>query len=111
MSPSDNWKIFTQGPLFEAVQSLGLFRDSKTFPDMIPYGFDLTDQEKVSKVLKRFVDISRTSFGMPVDAFLKTVASLDTSKGSRLTFDELKKVSGLGNGVIEFRSRLIDLIH
>lgn len=110
MSDSSGWQLFTRGPLFEAVQSLQLFRDSKTFPDMIPNGFDLADEAKVSAVLREFVGIVRKWFLAPVSEYHEGLNELDRSR-SVLTVERLKRVRGLGQGVIDFRSHLSDLIH
>jgi alpha,alpha-trehalase len=110
MPQSNAWQLFTRGPLFEAVQALQLFRDSKTFPDMIPKGFDLADEQEVDKVLRAFVAICQESFLESVDEFRAGLARLNEVTGP-LTVERLKQVTGLGKGVIDFRSRLSDLIH
>ncbi len=110
MTESNGWQLFTRGPLFEAVQALQLFRDSKTFPDMIPNGFDLSDRAKVEQVLKEFIDVARNSFLIPVNRFQNALNKLDDSQ-EPLTVERLKQVRGLGQGVIDFRSYLSDLIY
>jgi alpha,alpha-trehalase len=110
MAESDAWQLFTRGPLFEAVQALQLFRDSKTFPDMLPKGFDLSDEQAVDRVLRRFAAICRSAFLVPVTDFRDRMLDLERDP-EPLTIDRLKQVHGLGRGVIDFRSLLSDLIH
>jgi alpha,alpha-trehalase len=110
MPQSDGWQLFTRGPLFEAVQALQLFRDSKTFPDMLPKGFDLSDERAVDHVLRQFVDTCRDSLLAAVGEFSDGLTALSESP-ELLTIDRLKEVTGLGRGVIDFRSRLTDLIY
>ncbi len=110
MAKSNRWQLFTRGPLFEAVQSLRLFRDSKTFPDMIPREFDLEDDERVAEVLATFVQICQESFLNRLKGFQEGLDELSIGPDENYTLDRLKQVRGLGKGVIDFRSRMMDFI-
>lgn len=110
MTESNDWQLLTRGPLFEAVQALQLFKDSKTFPDMIPNGFDLSDRAKVEQVLKEFIEIARGYFLIPVNRFQNALNKLVDSQ-EPLTVERLKQVRGLGQSVIDFRSHLSDLVY
>ncbi len=111
MSHTTRWQLFTRGPLFEAVQSMRLFRDSKTFPDMIPKGFDLNDDDRVSELLAAFVKICQQSLFTRLKGFQIGLEEVSALPAGECTLDRLKQVRGFGKGVIDFRSRMVDFIH
>lgn len=94
------WEILIKGPLFEAVQSLRLFKDSKTFPDMIPKKLDN------NKKIENFVEICQTNLLNPFSNFRKGLEDLHP----KYDYDKFIPVTGLGEGIISFRSRLNDFI-
>ncbi|WP_165219953.1 trehalase family glycosidase [Aquisphaera insulae] len=108
MDQARSTQLFTRGLLFEAVQSLRLFPDSKTFPDMVPRKFDLTE-ENTEEILEGFAKICEESFLNPIERFAAGLAT--TTRGEHAgRLDRFGGSRGLGESLASFRSRLKDFV-